>query len=245
MYGFGSNAEGQLGIPLSTTTVPPSQPVHILGPFLPSSSTGSNNINNDAEINTMYTVIAAGARHSVALTSSGRCIVFGWSLHAQCGELSPTVSTPTVITALGPLKCTSAAAGSGHTLVATEDGAVYAWGQNNDGQCCQTSLSSSSSSSSSSSGEHSAMIIIKPTLVEAVEDTIVKIAAGSRHSVLLSDKGRVYAFGFGKFGQLGGGRGVEGGGGDVSPTQMMIVPDGCETVVDIACGWWHTLLVCE
>lgn len=54
----------------------------------------------------------------------------------QCGtgRSLPAVSAPTLVKDLGPLKCVSVGAGMAHTVVCTDQGDVYAWGGNEDGQ---------------------------------------------------------------------------------------------------------------
>lgn len=124
VYAWGSNAEGQLG---DGTTNASSAPVLVSGP-----GSGAR----DAGLLQPATAVAAGARHSLATNALGQCLAWGWGLHGQCGtgRSVPSVPTPTVVAALGPLKCTSVAGGMGHTVVATDGGDVYAWGLNTDGQ---------------------------------------------------------------------------------------------------------------
>lgn len=125
VYAWGNNAEGQLGN--GTTGGASTTPVLVAGP-----SSGAR----DAALLQPIIAIAAGARHSVAVTTAGQCLAWGWGLHGQCGMGAgvPSVPTPTVVMALGPLKCVSVAAGMGHTVVSTDQGDVYAWGLNGDGQ---------------------------------------------------------------------------------------------------------------
>lgn len=124
VFAWGSNAEGQLG---AGTGAASAAPVVVAGP-----GSGAR----DAGPLQPVTAIAAGARHSLAVNSQGQCLAWGWGLHGQCGtgRSVPSVPTPTVVAALGPLKCASVAGGMGHTVVATDTGDVYAWGLNTDGQ---------------------------------------------------------------------------------------------------------------
>ncbi|CAD7963875.1 unnamed protein product, partial [Amoebophrya sp. A25] len=73
-------------------------------------------------------------------------------------------------------------AGADHTLALTEYGQVMAWGAGNYGNL-------------GSGGTHDAWI---PTLVHSLEETeCVQVAAGAKHSLALTRKGIIYAWGHG------------------------------------------------
>lgn len=124
VYAWGANREGQLG---TGSTTDSTAPVLVLGP---------SSKHREATLSRPFTAIAAGARHSVAVNDQGAVVAWGWNLHGQCGtgKSQPTVTTPTVVGALGPLKAVSVAAGLGHTVIASDQGDVYAWGLNADSQ---------------------------------------------------------------------------------------------------------------
>lgn len=209
VYALGSNREGQLGVPSASTES--NQPVLALGP-----ATGSEQV----------VAIAAGARHSVAVTATGKVYAWGFSLHGQCGTgvVVPTVPAPALVEALGPLKCVGVAAGMSHTLLLADTGDIYALGSNAEGQLGDGTTTSS----------------LVPKLVEALgvaEDPVVKIAAGGRHSVALTQSGIAYAWGFGAFGQLAIGEFVD----KVTTPQKVAVPEGTK-IADVAAGWWHTAI---
>ena len=122
VFAWGSNAEGQLG---SSSTVASAAPVLVAGP---------SSQHRDAALLQPATAVACGARHSLALNALGQCLAWGWSLHGQCGKSAPSVPMPSVVQSLGPLTCVGVAGGMGHTVVCTDQGDVYAWGLNGDGQ---------------------------------------------------------------------------------------------------------------
>jgi alpha-tubulin suppressor-like RCC1 family protein len=206
-YAFGSNREVQLGSPSAGSES--TKPILVAGP-----GAGTDPI----------AAIAAGARHSVALTASGSILSWGCSLHGECGTgaIVPSVPTPTVVSALGPLKFVAIGAGMGHTLCLSETGDVYSWGSNDQGQL----------------GDGTTVSSLNPKLIESLgagDDPVVKIAVGGRHSVALTKSGKAFSWGFGKFGQLGNGvfESVS------SPKEMVT----SEKVVDVAAGWWHTVVI--
>lgn len=67
VYAFGSNSDGQLGVHNVDAS---STPVLVMGP-------------SSATTNCQATGIAAGGRHSVAITTEGRCFAWGWGLHGK------------------------------------------------------------------------------------------------------------------------------------------------------------------
>ncbi|PRW59723.1 ultraviolet-B receptor UVR8-like isoform X2 [Chlorella sorokiniana] len=215
VFAWGSNAEGQLGSGAAGGAS--AEPVAVAGP-----ASGAT----DAAVAAPVTAIAAGARHSVAVSSQGHCLAWGWSLHGQCGtgKAAPSVPAPTVVAALGPLKVVGAAAGIGHTIVCTDQGDAYAWGLNADGQL----------------GDGTDLSSLEPKLVEdaaLASETVTKAAAGSRHTLVLCASGRAFAFGWGAFGQLGTGKFAS-----AARPQAVAVPGGAQ-VADLAAGWWHSLFL--
>lgn len=124
VYAWGSNAEGQLGDGTTTSSTAP----QLVG--------GPSSGHRQTSLQQPATYVACGARHSLAINALGQCLAWGWSLHGQCGtgKAVPSVPTPTPVSALGPLKCVGVAGGLGHTVVHTDQGDVYAWGLNADGQ---------------------------------------------------------------------------------------------------------------
>ena len=78
---------------------------------------------------------------------------------------------------------------------------------------------------------------LKPKLLEAVEEPVRKIAAGARHTLLLTQKGQALAMGYGAFGATGTGSYQN----QLVPTPV-VLPGGA-TVRDVAAGWWHSLFV--
>ncbi|XP_046381078.1 protein RCC2-like [Haliotis cracherodii] len=75
-----------------------------------------------------------------------------------------------------------------HCVVITTEGQVYTWGRNEKGQL----------------GTGDAVRRDVPTIVECLRDiNIISAAVGKNHTLFLTDKGRVFACGDNKMGQLG------------------------------------------
>jgi alpha-tubulin suppressor-like RCC1 family protein len=291
VYAWGSNQEGQLG---DGSTASSAVPLLVAGP---------SSQQRDGGLLQPVTAVACGARHSAAVNILGQCLAWGWNLHGQCGSgrANPSQPTPALVAALGPLKCTGVAAGMGHTVVCTDQGDVYAWGLNGDGQLgVGTDVSSlevraqgggrqagrlasralprvvatgsataagaaavaanalracsSSRCLPAHAAAHPAYILplnaqlfplpcaLQPRLLEAAalaDEQVSKVAAGSRHTLLLCASGKAFACGWGAFGQLGSGSFKS-----ASMPQAVAVPAGAK-VTDLAAGWWHSLFLAE
>ncbi|MBO9609520.1 MAG: S-layer homology domain-containing protein, partial [Paenibacillaceae bacterium] len=110
------------------------------------------------------------------------------------GQLGPRASDANATNALFgiaglPADVVGAAAGSTHTLALTASGAVYAFGYADIGQMGVGATAAAN-----------------PTRITALpEDPVAAVAAGPRHSLLLTASGAVYTFGSGSFGELGHG----------------------------------------
>ena len=73
---------------------------------------------------------------------------------------------------------------------------------------------------------------------DLIDDPIIKLAAGSMHSVALTKSGSVYVWGSNKEGQLGLGDEAE----EVSYTPELLDFEN-DTTNDVSCGYYHTAIV--
>ncbi len=127
LYAFGSNEFGQLGSAGNSGTSNPTPPTPVLLP----GATGP------------VSQIAAGAFHSLALTSTGQLYAFGQNSSGQLGTergLATPNPTPALLAlprAAGPLA--QIAAGAADTLLVTTSGRLYTFGSNEAGQLGSTS----------------------------------------------------------------------------------------------------------
>ena len=125
LYAFGDNAFGQLGTTTNNKTTEPNP-----GPVLVTLPGATGPV----------TQIAAGAYHSLALTSTGQVFAFGSNEFGQLGnatndktaEPNPTPTLVMLPGASGP--AVQIAAGGDHSLVLTSTGQLYAFGENFSGQ---------------------------------------------------------------------------------------------------------------
>ncbi|KAG5607502.1 hypothetical protein H5410_028994 [Solanum commersonii] len=80
-----------------------------------------------------------------------------------------------------------------------------------------------------------------PRLLDApsLENMHVKVVScGARHTAVVTGDSKVFCWGWNKYGQLGLGDVVDRN----IPSQVSM--DG-HVPINVACGWWHTLLLAE
>ena len=130
-------------------------------------------------------------------------------------------------------KVISISAAENHSLACTQEGKVYAWGSNRFGQLgCTTGCGGSLSST----------IRSLPRKIEDLKKYfVVKVAAGSRHSVSLTRDGQVLTWGDNSLGQLG----VNGscGNGKIHSVSYLWNSEPVKVAFDITAGDQSTLVL--
>ncbi|ROL62509.1 T9SS C-terminal target domain-containing protein [Bacteroidetes/Chlorobi group bacterium ChocPot_Mid] len=109
------------------------------------------------------------------------------------------------------------AAGMHHSLALKNDGTVWAWGSNSDGQL----------------GDGTNTDSHVPVKVDSLK-SIIAIARGCFHSLALKNDGTVWAWGWNKYGQLGYGTST-----DISYVPVQV--DSLTSIIAIAAGMYHSL----
>uniref|UniRef100_A0A8C1K8R7 Alsin Rho guanine nucleotide exchange factor ALS2 b n=1 Tax=Cyprinus carpio TaxID=7962 RepID=A0A8C1K8R7_CYPCA len=131
---------------------------------------------------------ALGARHGVLLVEGGQVYSFG-ELPWKQNHTSSVVTEPVLEAVLSEQRVVFVAAGSVHSGVVTEDGGMHMWGENTHGQCGLSGLS----------------VIPNPTPVGVLDSEamppqtvkILEVACGDQHTLALSAKHEVWAWGSG------------------------------------------------
>jgi alpha-tubulin suppressor-like RCC1 family protein len=201
VYGWGYNAFGQLGDGTTTNRLTPI-PVALPG-------------------GTTVTAISAGWSYSLALTSSGSVLAWGWNAEGELGD-GTGVQRLTPVAVLAPATgVTAISAGSNHNLALRSDGTVLSWGLNNFGQVGDATFVS--------------RMAPVPVLLPPGQ-AVTAIAAGGAHSLaVLRSNGTVLAWGWNRKGQLG-----DGTQNDRSTPVAVALPGGA-TVTSLAGGYQHSL----
>ncbi|KAL3327403.1 hypothetical protein AABB24_035202 [Solanum stoloniferum] len=236
VWGWGYGGEGQLGlgsrikIVASPHLIPcldasSNGPDRSLGSPQGSITTGSQ---KRKALGSYIKSISCGGRHSAVITDTGVLLTFGWGLYGQCGLGNTNdVLRPTCVSSLLNTSIEAVAGGLWHSVCLCDHGRVYTFGGNQFGQL---GLGTGTDHTETS-----------PRLVDApiLENKNAKVVScGARHSAIMTDDSKIYSWGWNKYGQLGLGDTIDRN-------------DPCEVPTDdcmpknVACGWWHTLLLAE
>jgi alpha-tubulin suppressor-like RCC1 family protein len=213
VYGWGSNDNAQLG---DGTKIRPSIPISVL-------------ING---VDTKVVSLAVGSQHSIALSQDG--LVFSWGNNAN-GQLGDGTQNekliPFSVSSLANQIITAISAGNKFNLALVSNGTVLAWGSNSVGQL----------------GDDTQTDRLVPTLVNMTgvlnNKTIIAIAAGDSHSIALSADNKLFSWGHNSVGQVGDG---STGGDRLSPVAISM--SGVLTkkiIVAVAAGSFHTIVLSQ
>jgi len=130
-------------------------------------------------------------------------------------------TVPLLIEPLLSKKIVEVAAGYSFSIAITDLGRVYSWGFNEKGQL----------------GHGHRFNQEFPKLIEELEEeNIIKADCGQEHTLLLSDKGEVFSFGLGVFGQLGHGDLFD----RLIPKKVQFLVENKQFIIEISCGSYYT-----
>ena len=151
--------------------------------------------------------VSCGDHHTLALDDAGVVYAWGWGKHGILGHGDEeNARLPKRIEALKGIRCVSIEAGWSHSAVLTDDGKVYTWGWDLNGQLGLAEKDAVVASGTATATAATASNENVPRLVEALEGKrVIQIACGSYHTVALTDAAELYTWGWGKNGRLGHG----------------------------------------
>ncbi|KAH9717222.1 Ultraviolet-B receptor UVR8 [Citrus sinensis] len=172
-------------------------------------------------------MVAAGAEHSVAVAEDGELYGWGWGRYGNLGlgDRNDRLIPEKVATVdLQREKMVMVACGWRHTISVSSSGRLYSYGWSKYGQLGHGDFK-----------DH-----LVPCQLEALRESFIsQISGGWRHTMAVTSDGKLYGWGWNKFGQVGVGDNVD----HCSPVQVKFPLD--QKVVQISCGWRHTLAVTE
>ena len=136
------------------------------------------------------------------------------------------------------MKVSSVACGENHILILSTTGALYAWGVN---EGYRLGIAS-----------HGANVVGPPVRINLPHSPrVVRVAAGSMHSLAIDSAGDVWGWGLNLRGQIGIDIG-EGGSGEViqTPRRVSAMSNGSSIlagsrVINIACGEFHSVFLLD
>ncbi len=164
------------------------------------------------------TAIAEGAAHSIALKNDGTVWSWGGNDVGQLGDGTNIVrSSPVQVSGLTNIVSISTGIG-GHSFAIKNDGTVWAWGWNFNGQL--------------GDGTNTDRNI--PVQISSLTN-VASISAGEYHSFAIKNDGTVWAWGANSFGQLGDGTTTQ----RLSPVQISSLTG----IASIVGGELHSLAI--
>ena len=221
VYTWGHNGNGQLG---DGTTEESNVPICI--------SNKENELKGKKIIS-----ISAGGVHTVAIDEEGKVYTWGYNEFGQPGDGTTTNSVLPICISdkeneLKGKRIVDISAGGAHTVALDEEGKVYTWGYNEFGQLGDGTTTNST-----------LPICISEKGNELKGKKIVDVSAGYGHTVAIDEEGKIYAWGFNEYGQLGDGTTTY----SVLPICISDKENGLKgkRIVDISAGGGHTVAIDE
>jgi alpha-tubulin suppressor-like RCC1 family protein len=174
-YSWGVNSNGQLG---DGTVITRYSPVAVSG-----------------LASTTITYVEAGTSHVAAIDNTGQVWTWGYNYRGQLGNSDNSYATKlnaAVVSALSSVFAISVSCGDQFTAVLTSDGAVYAFGENAQGELGDGTNYAKNYPVQSGIGTMDSVYI-------------AAISAGYTHMLAIGPFGVVYAWGDNAYGQIGDG----------------------------------------
>ncbi|KAK1393048.1 Ultraviolet-B receptor UVR8 [Heracleum sosnowskyi] len=170
-------------------------------------------------------MVAAGAEHTVAITEDGELYGWGWGRYGNLGlgDRNDRL-VPEKAANVDDEEMVLVACGWRHTISVSSTGGLYTYGWSKYGQLGH--------------GDFEDHLI--PHKLHALQGEVIsQISGGWRHTMALTSNGKLYGWGWNKFGQVGVGDNLD----HCFPMPVTFPHE--EKVVQISCGWRHTLAVTE
>ena len=174
VYAWGKNKYGQLGLGHTNNLSLPTSILTLSDPLNPKN----------------VRCMAAGKSHSVIIAEDGDVYTWGRGWDGQLGHdvVTEIELEPRIVPHMENRASAAVACGAGHTVIVTDNGNVWAWGDNKSGQLGTGNLTSTAT----------------PIFLSTMdEQEVTHVACGMEHTVLVTIANEVYGFGNGVYDQLG------------------------------------------
>ncbi|XP_013177752.1 PREDICTED: regulator of chromosome condensation-like [Papilio xuthus] len=169
--------------------------------------------------------ISCGDEHSAVICQNGRVFVFGGNAWGQLGLGHREEATrPSCVKWLKPQRAMFVACGRAHTVFVTDTNAIYTVGCNEEGQL--------------GAGDTEPRSVPHLVELEAAPAPVRQVSAGSSHTAILTEDGRVFVCGSNSEGQLGVGEGTRS---CSRLTELKFM----ERISFVECGYYHTVFITE
>lgn len=174
--------------------------------------------------------VQTGREHCILLDDSGKVYTFGAGSKGQLGtgQLDDHLD-PIQVEALAGIKIVKIAAGGWHSAAVSDQGDLYMWGLNGNGQL-------------GLSIKDKVTVMATPQVVdigECPEVNVLQVACGSKHTIALLENGKIYGCGWNKYKQLHNTNQED----YYSFELMEDAPT--ENIEKIICGPWNSAVICK
>ena len=170
--------------------------------------------------------VTCGSYHTAAVAGNGDLYTWGGGMYGKLGHGNEAGhSTPKRVEALVGLVVSQIACGSRHTAVITSTGALYTWGDKENGVAGH--------------GDTEGHQYTPKLLERLAGKTIVQLSACGFHTGCLTEQGDLYTWGEGKFGRLG-----HGAERNCHAPKLVESLSG-KKPRQVSCGGFHTAVVTE
>lgn len=170
--------------------------------------------------------VTCGSYHTAAVAVNGDLYTWGGGMYGKLGHGNESGhSTPKRVEGLVGLTVRQIACGSRHTAVITSTGALYTWGDKENGVAGH--------------GDTEGHQYTPKLLERLASKKVVQLSACGFHTGCLTDQGEVYTWGEGKFGRLG-----HGAERNCHSPRLVEVLLG-KRPRQVACGGFHTAVITD
>ncbi|PPD84666.1 hypothetical protein GOBAR_DD18411 [Gossypium barbadense] len=183
-------------------------------------------------------MVAAGAEHTAAISKEGALYGWGWGRYGNLGlgDRNDRL-VPEKVSTLNEEKMNMVACGWRHTISVSVIGGLYTYGWSKYGQLGHGDFEDhlvpyKVEALADSSIKQQAILSDNSSASNMQTARVIMISGGWRHTMALTSDGKLYGWGWNKFGQVGVGENTD----ICSPVQR---------VVQVSCGWRHTLAITE
>jgi alpha-tubulin suppressor-like RCC1 family protein len=142
----------------------------------------------------VITQVACGDYHTLCLADDGSVYTWGGTLHKKLGKKGggSVLNRPGLVSSLQTRSITFVDCGDFHSVALSSEGVLYSWGGGgtffNRGQC----------------GHGHTQDIETPTAIPAFKNKFVtQVSCGGYHTLALTDRDELFAFGSGLYGECG------------------------------------------
>ncbi|GBG32684.1 Serine/threonine-protein kinase Nek8 [Hondaea fermentalgiana] len=178
--------------------------------------------------------VAAGANHSLCCLNQGDTYAWGRGNEAQIGTGSTITETvPILVQALQGHRVVKVFGGESHSAGLSEDGALFTWGDPDQGKLGQGRMLSEADPS------FDALALPRVVQGHLASVKVVDASLGTSHSACIDSAGKVYTWGSGWQGKLGLGTTEN----QYTPQRVLALQ--FLSMRSVSCGAYHTLFVTD